>query len=410
MRRMVEAIERLSPEERRRIREGVATRVKPPEPPDWRGEKVADFTPAEPAKKLRVPAISDELSRAILLGPDAWGRAVRVKQPFTRSEVRTTQSLLREFGWYEGAVDGIPGPLTAKAIQAFNEKTSTTATGDLTRATYDELLLEGVKFYDRLDPAAQAAVDARIATFVVSVGFGKGRPPVAALKEYQRFVGMPETGRPGPELWPAIVADRRLHSDLVMIELVRLFGGTPESSLRRVGSRFFAFATDGSYRYLLANRDAPELWFVDALGTVIGRQKTNAIGEFYTRQRALAANTTTDRLVFVHASPESGEAFSPIVVQVGSRTVTVPRDRFEAFIESSAQLDTFEELLGPAASKARRPMIAVLQNGMFSESSTSSDAKMFSATAQAAAIKARYDGGVEVFMATDAGSARDNAR
>jgi hypothetical protein len=55
-------------------------------------------------------------------------------------------------------------------------------------------------------------------------------------------------------------------------------------------------------------------------------------------------------------------------------------------------------------------MIAVLQNGMFSESSTSSDAKMFSATAQAAAIKARYDGGVEVFMATDAGSARDNAR
>ena len=55
------------------------------------------------------------------------------------NEVRTVQQKLKNWGYYEGEVDGIFGPLTTKAVKSFQRKNGLTADGIVGSQTYAAL-------------------------------------------------------------------------------------------------------------------------------------------------------------------------------------------------------------------------------------------------------------------------------
>lgn len=66
-------------------------------------------------------------------------QAVALKQGSTGSEVKTVQQKLKNWGYYTGAVDGVYGSATRKAVQYFQRKNGLTADGIVGPATLKAL-------------------------------------------------------------------------------------------------------------------------------------------------------------------------------------------------------------------------------------------------------------------------------
>ena len=61
-------------------------------------------------------------------------------EPVGNAEVYALQKKLREMGYFEGTVDGYYGPMTARAIRAFEERNGLEPTGALERGVVDAIL------------------------------------------------------------------------------------------------------------------------------------------------------------------------------------------------------------------------------------------------------------------------------
>lgn len=70
-------------------------------------------------------------------------QTVALKQGSTGSEVSTVQKKLKNWGYYTGAVDGIYGTQTRKAVQYFQRKNGLTADGIVGPATLKALGISG---------------------------------------------------------------------------------------------------------------------------------------------------------------------------------------------------------------------------------------------------------------------------
>lgn len=66
-----------------------------------------------------------------------------LKQGASGGEVKEVQRRLKQWGYYSGAVDGIYGPATVKAVKEFQRKNGLTADGVAGRSTYEALGMNG---------------------------------------------------------------------------------------------------------------------------------------------------------------------------------------------------------------------------------------------------------------------------
>jgi hypothetical protein len=137
--------------------------------------------------------------------------------------VQQVQGILKDLNFYSGTVDGITGPATRKAIQAYQQKVGLNASGEI-----DSLLLDHlgatpttasvphpqprpaetgvVPVSLQTSTAASQTPDARIVKIQAGLkAFGNddmrldgvvGARTKAAIKEFQSLFGLPQTGEP----------------------------------------------------------------------------------------------------------------------------------------------------------------------------------------------------------------------
>ncbi|CCV12573.1 peptidoglycan-binding protein [Mesorhizobium sp. STM 4661] len=138
--------------------------------------------------------------------------------------VEQVQGILKDLDFYSGTVDGITGPNTRKAIQAYQQKVGLNASGEIDSVLLDQLGATPTASTvphpaPRPDQtaaipipasapagAAAPAPDARIVKIQAGLkAFGNddmqldgvvGARTKAAIKEFQSLFGLPETGEP----------------------------------------------------------------------------------------------------------------------------------------------------------------------------------------------------------------------
>ncbi|TIO06442.1 peptidoglycan-binding protein [Mesorhizobium sp.] len=139
--------------------------------------------------------------------------------------VEQVQGILKDLDFYSGTVDGISGPNTRKAIQAYQQKVGLNASGEIDSVLLDQLgatpTASTVVPHPAPRPDETAAVpvsasapenastpapDARIIKIQAGLkAFGNddmqldgvvGARTKAAIKEFQSLFGLPETGEP----------------------------------------------------------------------------------------------------------------------------------------------------------------------------------------------------------------------
>lgn len=161
----------------------------------------------------------------------------QIVRPKGDPQIEQVQSILKDLAFYDGAVDGLNGPATRSAIQAYQKKVGLTATGDI-----DGALLEQLGAADttagiaptptpreqatqvssprngatapapvRTEPALAADPSARIMKIQAGLkAFGNdgididgvpGARTTAAIREFQALFGLPETGEPDPAVY-----------------------------------------------------------------------------------------------------------------------------------------------------------------------------------------------------------------
>jgi peptidoglycan hydrolase-like protein with peptidoglycan-binding domain len=169
-------------------------------------ERVETGTPDEPETTINI--VRPETPRPSLTPP----RSDRV--------VQQVQGILKDLGFYTGTVDGLPGPNTQRAIDAYRQKVGL-AKGGMDQELLDQLGVSPStgavpQPRPRMDaaasaPAAESAApaqseDARILRIQAGLkAFGNddmkldgvvGARTRAAIKEFQSLFGLPETGEP----------------------------------------------------------------------------------------------------------------------------------------------------------------------------------------------------------------------
>ena len=172
----------------------------------------------------------ENFPRAVSNEPETTITIVRQAPPQPAAKpdpvVQEVQGILKDLNFYAGTVDGITGPATRKAIQAYQLKVGLPASGDIDNALLDQLgARQTTSAIPRPAPrpavtaptpapipasapadGATQAPDARIVKIQAGLkAFGNddmqldgkvGARTKAAIKEFQSLFGLPETGEP----------------------------------------------------------------------------------------------------------------------------------------------------------------------------------------------------------------------
>ncbi|CAI2935674.1 peptidoglycan-binding protein [Aminobacter sp. P9b] len=161
----------------------------------------------------------------------------QVVRPKGDPQIEQIQSILKDLAFYDGTVDGLNGPATRSAIQAYQKKVGLTATGDIDGALLEQLgaaeTTAGIAPTPtpraqatpvsrprtggattapvRTEPAVDADPSARIMKIQAGLkAFGNdgidvdgvpGARTTAAIREFQALFGLPETGEPDPAVY-----------------------------------------------------------------------------------------------------------------------------------------------------------------------------------------------------------------
>ena len=139
--------------------------------------------------------------------------------------VQRVQGVLKNIGYYDGTIDGLTGPATRKAIEAYRQKMGLPVSGTIDEALLDQLGIAGTTASVVPQPAPrdeltggvakptaanairdQPSLDARIVKIQAGLrAFGNddiktdgmiGARTKAAIREFQSLFGLPETGEP----------------------------------------------------------------------------------------------------------------------------------------------------------------------------------------------------------------------
>ncbi|RUW84273.1 peptidoglycan-binding protein [Mesorhizobium sp. M1E.F.Ca.ET.063.01.1.1] len=169
-------------------------------------------------------AVSDEPETTINIVRQAPAQPAPKPDPV----VQQVQGILKDLDFYDGTVDGLTGPATRKAIQAYQLKVGLPGSGEIDGALLDQLGARQTtaaiphpapRPATAAPPAATAPIpvsapadgttqapDARIVKIQAGLkAFGNddmqldgkvGARTKAAIKEFQALFGLPETGEP----------------------------------------------------------------------------------------------------------------------------------------------------------------------------------------------------------------------
>lgn len=145
-----------------------------------------------------------------------------VKRPPADPTTQQVQRILHDLQFYAGEVDGVAGPATSKAIQAYQQKIGLEVTGKIDDALLEQLgaqpTTSGIAPIPAPRPAAAAqpaapSGDATALNMKIQAGlkaFGNedvgidgviGSRTRAAIREFQSLFGMPVTGEPDEALY-----------------------------------------------------------------------------------------------------------------------------------------------------------------------------------------------------------------
>ena len=174
----------------------------------------------------------ESFSRAGSDEPETTINIVRPAPVKSDPVVEQVQGILKDLDFYSGTVDGISGPNTRKAIQAYQQKVGLTASGEIDAVLLDQLgarqTTAGIPHpaprpvdmaaapaaapatapvaIPVSAPASDQAPDARIVKIQAGLkAFGNddmqldgvvGARTKAAIKEFQSLFGLPQTGEP----------------------------------------------------------------------------------------------------------------------------------------------------------------------------------------------------------------------
>lgn len=141
--------------------------------------------------------------------------------PIGDPAVKQVQGILKDLNFYAGPVDGLQGPNTHKAIEAYQRKVGLSPSGEIDSLLLDQLgatpttaavvpqpapRADVTNAIPSNAPAATAAVDARIVKIQAGLkAFGNdaiqldgvvGAQTSAAIREFQSLFGLPVTGAP----------------------------------------------------------------------------------------------------------------------------------------------------------------------------------------------------------------------
>ncbi|RAZ92964.1 peptidoglycan-binding protein [Mesorhizobium hawassense] len=165
--------------------------------------------------------------------PETTINIVRQAQPTPKPDpvVEQVQGILKDLSFYDGTVDGLTGPATRKAIQAYQLKVGLPGSGEIDNALLDQLgarqttaaiphpmprPADGTANTSAAKPSvipvsapadgATQSPDARIVKIQAGLkAFGNndmqldgkvGARTKSAIKEFQALFGLPETGEP----------------------------------------------------------------------------------------------------------------------------------------------------------------------------------------------------------------------
>lgn len=132
--------------------------------------------------------------------------------------VLRVQGVLKDLGFYSGTVDGVSGPATYKAVEAYRHKVGLAGSGAIDASLLDQLGATPTTGAvvpspaprdhngDQTKPAPAPNADVRIVKIQAGLkAFGNdgmkldgvvGARTKAAIKEFQSLFGLPETGEP----------------------------------------------------------------------------------------------------------------------------------------------------------------------------------------------------------------------
>lgn len=176
------------------------------------------------------------------MAPDASETTIKIERPEPAQTaqlpegnpaVEQVQSILKDLNFYGGTVDGLNGPATRSAIQAYQKKVGLAATGEIDQSLLQQLgardttagitptpkprveqaqapaprsLVTPASAPARPAPATDVDLDARIKKIQVGLkAFGNdgidvdgviGARTKSAIREFQALFGLPETGEP----------------------------------------------------------------------------------------------------------------------------------------------------------------------------------------------------------------------
>jgi peptidoglycan hydrolase-like protein with peptidoglycan-binding domain len=418
----------LSPEQREALRQAFF------HDPDWEparpktpslADRLKEFS--EPPLSLRPPILlSPQIHRPEVLGtafrklledsePSIdWNNylagAFESGRPPDAAEIKTAQILLSQMGYYRARPDGIAGAQTSRAVQSFNSASGRWSDGSLNHSTITALFLAALKDYEHMAPEIRPEAEKQLNDCLAKIGFTDANGGVGSvIAKFETFIGLPQTGRIGPEVVSRVEDDLKLQDEVTPTLAMRFMGLTPEQFFSRRDD-VFGFLGNDSQRFLLVRPNAPELWVLDDQGQVVRRVKGPAgVQEFYEAGRQIAAANSNDHDLFLYASPDGTNGNGTIALQIGREFTRVTQAEFNDFMHSGNGLSKLEEAIGTG----ERRTLFVLDSGIFrgtAEQSRSTDAEGTSAASLAAALRTRFRRVADVFLAKDARVARENAK
>ncbi len=283
--------------------------------------------------------------------------AIKDRKPPDVAEIRTVQILLNQIGYYSGRPDGIAGPQTRRAVQRFHDASGRWSDGSLDRPTITALFLAGLKDNEHMAPEIRPEAEKRLSDCLAKIGF-------TDIAKFEAFNGLPQTGQIVPEVVSRVEDDLKLQDEITSSTLEMLvLGLTPEQHFSR-RDEVFGFLQDDSQQFLLAHPNTPELWVLDDQGQVVRRMKGPAgVEQFYEAGRHIAAAHSDDRALFLYASPAGRDGNGTIALQIGREATTVPRAEFDDFVQSGGRLSKLEEAIETGTGERRA--LFVLDSGIF---------------------------------------------
>jgi hypothetical protein len=140
-------------------------------------------------------------------------RPEEAPRPKGDPQVEHVQAVLKELNFYDGAVDGLAGPNTARAIEEYRRKMGLAVTGEIDAALLEMLGTPSTTAgiaptpapRESASPPADAPEDMVVRIQAGLKAFGNddmeidgviGSRTQAALREFQSLFGLPETGEP----------------------------------------------------------------------------------------------------------------------------------------------------------------------------------------------------------------------